>query len=369
MPNIIDVGNIWKTLREVDLRPIREQAERMTWIAIVGDDQAARENLVRLICEEPRRTLPESDASRAGPEPVSLGVADLAARELASDLIVLLLGGDKLDFSTERSLYGELSGAGKPVVVVVAPGTRLEAGVWLPARLVRGSTADRAFLEGEFARAVLEALPDRHLSLARYYPVFRTAAAQQLVSETSMANASYALTTGLAESIPILDVPFNVADIVILTKAQAIMAYKLGLALGLSTRWQDHMAAFGSAVGAGFVWRQVARQLVGLIPVWGIIPKVAVAYGGTYVLGEAIMQWYATGRQVTPAMMRQLYQEALAKGRANAQVLLSRVPRPKSRLRLPSRTRIICENCGASNPRGFNYCGTCGRPLGARTPS
>ncbi len=374
MPSWFDIGNIWKNLREIDLRPIRAEAERPTWIALVGHDENAKASLSQALCTETRRVLPDWDASHAGPDPLTINLDD-TARGLSADLIVLLIEAGQEDQAKERELFQYWGQEGKKVVVVYnqSDTTRgFYGGAWSSAPALRGAVTDHAFLENEFVPAVIQLLPDRQLSLARYYPLFRMRVAQQLIMETSTANASYSLTTGLAEIIPILDVPFNVADMIVLTKAQAIMAYKLGLVLGLSSRWQDHMTAFGGTVGGGFLWRQVARELVGLIPVWGVIPKVAVAYAGTYVLGQAIMQWYLTGRQVTPEMMRQFYRDAFEQGKSFARTLLQRAPQRKklpklSRPRLPSRTRVTCANCGASNPGGNKYCGNCGSPLGVRS--
>ncbi len=372
MPNLLDLSHVWKTLREVDLRPIRAEAERMTWIALVGDDEPAKAALRQALCQDPHRTLPGTDASRVGPEPLDLGLEE-AARDVTADLIVLLLAAESASQDQARSLFQDWRAAGKKIIVVYNPAAQIEYSPWQGASVLRGSTSDPAFLEGEFASAVLYLLPDRLLSLARYYPLFRLRVARQLITDTSMSNASYALTTGLAEVVPILDVPFNVADMIILTKAQALMAYKLGLALGLSGRWQDHLAAFGSTVGTGFLWRQLARELIGLVPVWGILPKVAVAYAGTYVLGEGILQWYTTGRQVTPDVMRKFYRDAFEQGKSSARGLLERMPKPKgrpglalprpNRLRLPARARNICPNCGASNPSGNKFCGKCGAAL------
>ncbi len=372
MPNLLDFGNIWKSLKEIDLRPIRAEAERMTWIALVGDDEESKAGFRQVLCEEPARALPETDASRLGPEPLVVNLGE-AARDLTADLIVLLLGADVENPGRARELFQEWRAAGKKIIVVYNPSAQIEYSPWPGASVLRGSPKDRAFLENEFVPAVLYLLPDRLLSLARYYPLFRIRVARQLITDTSMANASYSLTTGIAEVVPILDVPFNVADMIVLTKAQAMMAYKLGLALGLPGRWQDHLTAFGGTVGTGFLWRQLARELVGLIPVWGILPKVAVAYAGTYVLGEGILQWYTTGRQVTPESMRKFYRDAFEQGKAIARGLLERMPRPKrrarlalprpDRLRLPGRTRIVCPNCGATNPAGTKFCGSCGSAL------
>ncbi|MGB8648438.1 MAG: zinc-ribbon domain-containing protein [Anaerolineae bacterium] len=392
MPNAFDFGNIWKILREVDLGPIRAEAERMTWVAIVGADANARRELAHALSVEARKQLPQNDASRYGPEPLEVGLEN-APREMTADLIVLLVNLSTGDTSQEWELFQAWHTAGKKIVVLFSgQGTPVGfGGAWQGARGLRGLPTDRLFLETEFASAVLELLPDRHLSLARYYPVFRRRVAQELISSTSLANANYSLTTGLAEVIPVLDIPFNVADMIILTKNQAIMVYKLGLIFGLPARWQEHMTAFGGTVGTSFLWRQLARQLVGLVPVWGIIPKVAVAYAGTFVLGQAIEQWYVTGHQATPEMMRQFYRQAFEQGKGLARALVNRMPRRRptfslpslrrfrlpalrlpqlpsigrkpKRMELPARTMIQCPNCNAENPSGNQYCGSCGAKL------
>jgi uncharacterized protein (DUF697 family) len=110
------------------------------------------------------------------------------------------------------------------------------------------------------------------------------------------------------------------------------MVYKLGLVLGLSTHWQDHLTAFGGTIGAGFVWRTLARQLVGLIPGLGILPKVAIAYAGTYAIGRAALEWYNTGRQVNRQDMERFFREALERGKALARTLAERAPKPGRRL-------------------------------------
>ncbi|MBI1823413.1 MAG: hypothetical protein HYR80_04800 [Nitrospirae bacterium] len=162
-----------------------------------------------------------------------------------------------------------------------------------------------------------------------------------MVSDTARANAMYTLGTGVAEIIPVLDLPLNAADILVLTKNQALLIYKLGLALGLSTRWEDHLAEFGGAVGVGFLWRQIARQLVGLIPVIGIAPKVAIAYAGTVALGEAILFWYQTGKKISGQGMREMYANALARGKVIAHELMTHTPRGGAPKKLKSGRRWL----------------------------
>ncbi len=372
-----DLGNIWTTFKELDIRPIRDEAERPIVLAFVGAAEAGKSTLIAALRHDQRS--PSSD-DRARTKVISPTIeADLSAatRLGEADLIVLMLDATRGDFSAEAKLYAEWQAARRNVVVfynkmdavVDANTVAATLTAWSAARVTLGSANDPESLATEFIPRVLDALPDQHLALARRYPLFRLAVARKLINDTSIASATYAFSTGLAEVIPALDIPFNVADVVILTKNQALMAYKLGLALGLSTRWQDHVAELGGVVGAGFLWRQVARQLVGLIPVWGILPKVAVAYAGTYAVGEAIVRWYQTGHKVAGRGMRELYADALTRGKQVAQSLLERAPRrglPQVKLPALPRPhgRSVCPNCGRKNPRAAKFCAYCATKLG-----
>ena len=182
--------------------------------------------------------------------------------------------------------------------------------------------------------------------------------------------------------VPVLDLPLNIADIAVLTKGQALLVYKMGLALGLPIDWQYYVTEFGGVIGGGFLWRQIARSLIGLIPAWGIIPKVAIAYSGTYVVGQVVLQWYLTGRHISREQMRELSRQAFDQGKAVAASLASLVPRPQlPRPRLPQllRPRLwhrrpkeitltlqgpICKNCNTQNDLDASFCKHCGQPLG-----
>jgi hypothetical protein len=153
--------------------------------------------------------------------------------------------------------------------------------------------------------------------------------------------------------------------------------------LGFSTRWQDYVAEFGGVLGGGFLWRELARTLVGLIPVWGIIPKTAISYAGTYVIGHFILQWYLTGRHLSRKQMQQLYKSAFARGKNMARSLLGRLPRPRlpkpkiSRPRLPRRKpralpapAVIqtCTQCGRTSAADASFCQYCGQAYPREIP-
>lgn len=329
MPSLTDFGNIFKTLREIDLQAIADQAQQQNWIAIVGDDSSGARELATALYLAPR-SLPPDDASysMAGPILTTVQQAAVASR---AELVVFVLGQRRSASNAERELFQKWLAAAKKIIVIfnVPPSgnTPVPVSDWMGARVLEGQVTKRDFMEMHFVPTVLQFLPERKLSLARNFPLFRIPVAMDQINETSLANASYSFTTGIAEIVPVLNVPFNVADMIILTKAQAFMIYRLGLIFGLSSRWQDHLTAFGSTIGFGFVWRTLARQLVGLIPGFGILPKVAISYAGTYALGRGAVQWYETGRDVKRQDIDRFFREALDRGKSLAKTISDRAPK------------------------------------------
>lgn len=369
---LTNIPNIWKNIKEMDLRPLREQALRIVKIAIIGAPGAGRAELARQIRSDPAHGNMETQSP--------LLVADLDAFQQAesADLIILAVRGEEEDHIRD-ALKGGWRSAGKKMLLFVnqsSPQAGALPGAWegLGARrVIYGPLDDVNFLRRELAPAVIEMLPEQLMALGRYFPLFREPIARKLINDTCISNATYAISTGLAEMVPVLDIPLNVADLFVLSKAQAFLVYKLGLTLGLSTEWRDYVAEFGSVLGGGFLWRQLARSLVGLIPAWGIVPKVAVAYAGTYVVGNAVLQWYLTGRHITRKQMNELYTQAFARGKNIAADLLRRVPRPQKRnqrrITLPfSKSKRTCPNCGRQNSPDADFCQYCGQRLSDDRP-
>ncbi len=393
--------NIWTILKEADLGPLRQSALRGVRIAVIGEPGSGRKTLLDYMRRDPARPNMATDT------PALVLRLDQADQALDADLIILMIDARKMNTQIEQELVKTWHNAAKKVLVFInqfaASPAELESdaktvgaieprsGGAAAARrdrrrgVVSGSAQDAQFLSQHFAPAVIELIPEHLLALGRYFPFFRLPIAQYLIQDTCYTNAAFSLSSGLAEAFPLLSLPVVLTDMVILTKNQLFLVYKLGLALGYSTRWQDYVAEFGGVLGSGFVWRQLARTLVGLIPVWGIAPKVAVAYAGTFVVGNAVLQWYLTGRHLSRQQMRELYSQALARGRTLAQTLLSKAPRlrlpslrlpriglPKRRLalpRLPGRKSHppadghTCPQCGRSNAADARFCAYCAHPF------
>jgi uncharacterized protein (DUF697 family) len=177
---------------------------------------------------------------------------------------------------------------------------------------------------------IVDRLPeDQRVAAARRLPGLRAAVARTLISDTSFSNATYALTSALPELIPLLNIPLNAADLLVLTKNQALMVYRLGLAFGASGDFQAQMREIMPVIGGGFLWRQMARQLVGLVPGLGLVPKVAVAYAGTYTTGHAALAWYSRGEMLSKGALGKLYRQALETGRKRAAELRARRQAPQ----------------------------------------
>ena len=310
-----DLGPLWKTFSEIDISTIREQSEMTPRLALVGSDDKTSA-FQRLLQHGPRSA--EQLVTAVPTYHLPLEAADLAALAGYDLRIVLLDDAEQARRDDLRSLLAHSA----PILLVQDPsrivalsvdpslGGQAAANV----RSVACSLDDKEAVKKELLPAILKLLPDHELSAGRAYPGLRPAAALKLIQNTSKVNAGYAAGTGVAQMIPGLGIPFAVADMVILTKNQVVMAYKLGILMGESGTLAEIIPKVAGVVGAGFMWRQVARELVGFLPL-GVVFKTGVAYAGTYATGQAIYQYFVTGEKLRQADLRRLFDDAMARGR------------------------------------------------------
>ena len=132
---------------------------------------------------------------------------------------------------------------------------------------------------------------------------------------------------------------------IVLTKNQLLMGYRLVLASGRDGEPKQLIGEILGVLGGGLLFRQLARQLVGLIPVVGIVPKVAVAYGGTWAIGRAVVLWVTEGRTASSETLRTLQPRG---PRARAE----RGPRPRARAAGPGSPGPAAAGigCGRTSP-------------------
>lgn len=373
MPGIKDILNVWKNVKEVDLRPYQESALTPVKLAIVGRPGVGRHTLAEQLRRDPSH--PESKTESA------VLITDLNSADLAgaAELIILMLDAASPEFEPEQAQARKWVDAGKKVVAFINkidltenPSFNSNSLGWEMQRVLRGSAIQPESVQRELVQVIIDLLPERQLALGRQFPLFRMAIANLVINEACFANAVYSFSTGVAEVIPLIGIPLNITDMIVITKAQAFLVYKLGLSLGFPTRWEDYVGEFGSVIGGGFMWRQLSRMLVGLIPVWGIVPKVAIAYSGTYVVGHVILQWYLTGRHLTHPQMRAIYAQSLESGKKIAQNLAARLPRPRLGRRKVEQLQALntkpCPFCGKANAPDAVFCQYCGQSFQPTLP-
>jgi uncharacterized protein (DUF697 family) len=305
----LQLGSLWAIIREVNFNEIHAEAERPIEIVVAGPPGSPANELAAILKSDEVATQkrPASVIRTAGPP--------LDRRAMASAGLLISIDMDPQAVASVQSSIP---------VIRVRTGADFARDAAPALQQVDLPALDRETVEELLAPPIIRELASDALAAARRLPILRRAYAGWLINETSRANAVYALSMGIAEAVPVLDIPLNMADIVILTKNQSLMVYKLALAAGKPMSPRRVMGELLSVIGAGFLWRQIARQLIGLIPVVGIIPKIAVAYAGTYAVGQ-IAETYLIGGQVPAGdQLKVLYAEALERGRALAQALARR---------------------------------------------
>ena len=140
--------------------------------------------------------------------------------------------------------------------------------------------------------------------------------ARRIVREVSRENALSVIATALGDVIPSVFAPLigvaeAAGDTAVLTANQVRMLFLLGAVHGRRTGYSAQWREIASIVGAAFGWRSIARNLIGKIPFGGgLVPKGAVAYAGTMVVGEGLIFYYTTGRRMTRAEMKEAFSRA-----------------------------------------------------------
>ena len=340
----LPLRSIWQIVSEINLAEIQREIETPFHLLIAADEEADAEEAARSISApgadfiHPWLTVTDSAGSglrSPGTEVVPYSPESQApsSQEAPPSLDGALLVTTRLELSPDlAALLRMLRSNSIPVLIVLigSEGKRPDGEIARWGEQIRLAIADWSDdAVNRVAGAFIEVVPaSLRLPLARRLPPLRTAACNLLIQETSQVNAGYSFTTGLGETVPGLGFVLGAGDAIILTKNQLMMAYKIALVSGKSGSPQQLLGEIVGVLGGGFLFRQLARQMVGLIPVWGIVPKVAVSYAGTWAIGRAVQLWATEGQKITPELMKGHYREALAQGRQAAQRIVDNTRRP-----------------------------------------
>jgi uncharacterized protein (DUF697 family) len=284
LPKVELAKAFWKTIKSVSVKEIAREAERPFAVAVVGSP-AKRQELYDVL-------FPKASLDDILPERSLVRAFDSTSSDAG--------------FPTESGAFD---------LIIDAGGGRDEAPEGL-----KLFSLDEIGSWDLLAERLIEERPDLALSMARRFPGLRPLVSQRIIKETAIANAEFAMLSALPGIIPIIGAllpPGAIADILILTKNQGMMLFRLAaiheLPLDASSRSRDLAPLLANAFG----WRAIARELVGGVPGGiGMVARGSIAYAGTVALGKGILKLYETGNQPTRAQINQFYREALdsAKG-------------------------------------------------------
>jgi GTP-binding protein Era len=108
--------------------------------------------------------------------------------------------------------------------------------------------------------------------------------------------------------------PIPIADILVLTPIQMAMVATIGYFHGIEVTPERATELMG-VMGAGVGFREAARQLVKLVPGWGMAVSGSVAFAGTVALGEAANVWFKRRMKVDAQDLKELFVRSASKAK------------------------------------------------------
>lgn len=283
----------WDVVKEVSAQTVRQEANRAFVLALAGDAaEVARAREVVL-------------GGATGPVAEAAGIylvcawppyTDVEERSLRhADLLISLPGGPSI--------------------------TQLRPADTLPVESAESVVT-----------ATLAHRPDLALCLGRRLPGFRREAADYVIRSVSRINAEFAAVAGIGKALPVLGPLFPAvvgADVLILTKNQIMLIYRLAAIYGddldFAARLRETIPVIAGALG----WRTLARQMTALLPgFFGIPLRTGIAFGGTYAVGRTAEMVFDQGRGPNREELRKIWDEAGEHARAFS-ARLRRKKKPK----------------------------------------
>jgi len=307
----------WDVIKEMSASPVRREANRLFVLALAGDPEyvaRAREMVLGQSSTLEQRVAAEPFLCAVSP-PYSL---DEENRMRFAELLVSFPGG---------------------------PGIM----EYRPADTIQVETLT------ELKQKIFERRPDLRLPMARMLPGMRDLAAEQVIREVSIVNAEFAALSTISQAIPIIAPWFPVvagADIVLITKNQALMMFRLAAIYGESMDLKPRLREVAPVVGGALGWRTLARELAGALPgALGLPLRAGIAYSGTYAAGRAAQMVFDQGRRPTREEMLRIYEEGRDLAKEVVASLRERFRKPAA-LDAPPKALPPGDPIGANEARG-----------------
>jgi len=213
-----------------------------------------------------------------------------------------------------------------------------ESELLLPAQSLRGPVENFSLdldAPEDCVRRIVRRREDLMLPLARRLPPCRKAVAHHVIRTVAKENALFSLMTALPDVVPGLGLGWAVgefsSDAAFLTMNQIRMGFLLAAASDRKIGYREQRGEIASIAAGAFGWRALARELVGKVPFGGgLIPKAAIAWAGTFVVGMSLERLYRLGYGYTRQERKLLYEDAYEQGREIAKMLLASVKKPST---------------------------------------
>ncbi len=183
---------------------------------------------------------------------------------------------------------------------------------------------------GQMVKAVLDTHEDLALALARNFPPFRTEVARRSIHSVARDNALFSIATAVPNIAPLLGLGWALgefaSDTAVLTANQVRLAFLLAAASDRPVGYSEQRGEIASIIAGAFGWWAIARELIGKIPLGGgLIPKAAVAYAGTYVMGQSFERLYRSGYAFSRQERKSAYVDAYDRGKAIVSAVMERL--------------------------------------------
>jgi uncharacterized protein (DUF697 family) len=298
-------GDFWRIVRDFNPEGIEREAAAPLRIWVVGEPGSGRRTLV---------------ASLTGERPEDLAPGPFSIRDLSDldlppgpddvDAVLLVTRADGDVPEAGRSAAARRARARVPILLAVTHADAVEATRDVRNAIYRSfsfvshlrtvllDARNEREVRHTLAPQILELGPSLRMAMARQIPALRDMVAQQIISDTCKVNAQFALVSNIPANLPLIGgVAGNVADFFVLTKNQVMMVFRLAAIHGRDIAPTGRVIAeIAPIIGGGLAWRTAARMLAGMFPtLLAAAPKMAIAYVGTYVAGQAARYYYDEG--------------------------------------------------------------------------
>lgn len=291
------LGQVWRALKELNPRNVEQEAARIVRIGVVGQIGVLQDVATFLLGDQPEAYDRAAERLLLIATPPEAGAFALLPK---CDLVLVSDDyRDPLPGVPRGRIFGFSGKEDLPEVVK---------------QVLKSKELDYA-----------------EISMARTFPAFRHEVAIKTIQTVSAENAVFVTSTALGNVIPnplqpLTAVAESLGDLVVLTANQLRMLFRLAAMHEKSLGAKEQAPEVLSILGAAFGWRSIARQLVSKIPFGGgVVPKAAIAFAGTWAVGESIAYYYTTGRKLSREEVRQRFDAAMDRGRGWAEQAVAKL--------------------------------------------